>query len=227
MYGMHPQPRNDEGSIHALILEQPAGSPTACRQGCWPNKEAKFASIKARKSPRWVARTSGGERIIRSNACMHRCISLHVIISLGAKLAGAGVGSGAHIPLAHHKPPRAIAPWAAGWLGGLASGRSNHHRRDPCPEANSNLHLRRSRSSLHLLKCCALTWFLRAPPAPTRQVPRKKGQGEKKEKKKEIGAAPFTKSRGMMKMTCIVFLSGRRWRSGGCVQEAHPTFHTQ
>lgn len=58
--------------------------------------------------------------------------SLHLLACyniLGAKPAGAGVGSGAHIPLAHHKP-RAIARWAAGqfarwlagWAGGLADG---------------------------------------------------------------------------------------------------------
>lgn len=105
-----PAPEMTKGTIHALILEQLVWKPydLQARQGVWwSNKEAKFESVKQAEIQRWVARTSSGERIIRSNACMHRCISLHVIISLDTKPAGAGagVGSGAHIPLAHPKPP--------------------------------------------------------------------------------------------------------------------------
>ena len=52
--------------------------------------------------------------------------SLHLLACyniLGAKPAGAGVGSGAHIPLAHYKP-RAIARWAAGQFAGWLAGRA-------------------------------------------------------------------------------------------------------
>ena len=46
-----PQPRNDKGSIHALILEQPAQKPYDLQtRVCWSNKEAKFASVKQAKS---------------------------------------------------------------------------------------------------------------------------------------------------------------------------------
>jgi hypothetical protein len=80
-----PAPEMTKGTIHAVILEQPVRKPydLQARQGvCWSNKEAKFESVKQAEVQRSVARTSSGERIIRSNACMHRCISLHVIISL-------------------------------------------------------------------------------------------------------------------------------------------------
>lgn len=80
-----PAPEMTKGTIHALILEQPVRKPydlQAIPGVCWSNKEAKFESVEQAEVQRSVARTSSGERIIRSNACMHRCISLHVIISL-------------------------------------------------------------------------------------------------------------------------------------------------
>jgi hypothetical protein len=47
-----------------------------------------------------------------------------------------------------------------------------------------------------------------ASPQQGKSLGGKKGQGEekKKKRKKKLGAAPFMKSRGMMKMTCMVFL---------------------
>ncbi|KFY45459.1 hypothetical protein V494_00923 [Pseudogymnoascus sp. VKM F-4513 (FW-928)] len=125
-----PSPEMTKGQFTRSFWNNLCGSPMAYRPGCWSNKEAKLASVKANQSPWWVARTSSGERIIRSNASMHRCISLHVIISLVLSLLALALALGAHIPLAHHKP-RTIARWAAGavwllagwlagWLGGLA-----------------------------------------------------------------------------------------------------------
>lgn len=117
---------------------------------------------------------------------------------LGAKPAGAGagVGSGAHIPLAHHKPraiarwaagqfARSLAGWLAGWAGGLADGA-------PTTTAETRV-LKRTVISIYgdrVAPCicemlCSNFLVLRAPPAPTRQVPRKKGRAKKRKRKKK------------------------------------------
>lgn len=140
--------------------------------------------------------------------------SLHLLACyniLGAKPAGAGVGSDARTPLAHHKPWAIVcwaagqfAPWLARWLGGLADGAPT-----TTPETRV---LKRTVISIYGDRgapcICEMLCSGLVPPcpaSPNKASPKQKIAGrKKKEKKKEIGAA-FRKSRSMMKMTCMVF----------------------